>query len=166
MVQPHTEDVYKRQGFMLCVFSCLYFLMLWCIKKKESIKKFFRSCVNFGWYALLSGGIAAIVLVPAYMALGMTESTSGNTFPEQIKIYTGLFSQLTQHFAAVEPITIADTQVGLNAYCGVLVMILVILYALDKHISLKKRIGYLVLTAFLYVSLSLIHISTRQKRFC
>ncbi len=139
-------------GFMLCVFSCLYFLMLWCIKKKESIKKFFRSCVNFGWYALLSGGIAAIVLVPAYMALGMTESTSGNTFPEQIKIYTGLFSQLTQHFAAVEPITIADTQVGLNAYCGVLVMILVILYALDKHISLKKRIGYLVLTAFLYVS--------------
>ena len=139
-------------GFMLCVFSCLYFLMLWCIKKKESIKKFFRSCVNFGWYALLSGGIAAIVLVPAYMALGMTESTSGNTFPEQIKMYTGLFSQLTQHFAAVEPITIADTQVGLNAYCGVLVMILVILYALDKHISLKKRIGYLVLTAFLYVS--------------
>lgn len=127
-------------GFMLCVFSCLYFLMLWCIKKKESIKKFFRSCVNFGWYALLSGGIAAIVLVPAYMALGMTESTSGNTFPEQIKMYTGLFSQLTQHFAAVEPITIADTQVGLNAYCGVLVMILVILYALDKHISLKKRI--------------------------
>ena len=138
-------------GFMLCVFSCLYFLMLWCIKRKESIKKFFRSCVNFGWYAL-SGGIAAIVLVPAYMALGMTESTSGNTFPEQIKMYTGLFSQLTQHFAAVEPITIADTQVGLNAYCGVLVMILVILYALDKHISLKKRIGYLVLTAFLYVS--------------
>ncbi|MDO4453026.1 MAG: GtrA family protein [Eubacteriales bacterium] len=139
-------------GFMLCVFSCLYFLMLWCVKKRESIKKFFRSCVNFGWYALLSGGIAAIVLVPAYMALGMTESTSGNTFPEQIKLYTGLFSQLTQHFAAVEPITIANTQVGLNAYCGVLVMILVVLYALDKHISLKKRIGYLALTAFLYVS--------------
>lgn len=139
-------------GFMMCVFSCLYFLMMWCIKKKGSIKKFFRSCVNFGWYALLSGGIAAIVLVPAYMALGMTESTSGNTFPNPIKLYTGLFSQLTQHFAAVEPITIADTQVGLNAYCGVLVMILVILYALDKQISLRKRIGYLAMTAFLYLS--------------
>ena len=139
-------------GFMMCVFSCLYFLMMWCIKKKESIKKFFRSCVNFGWYALLSGGIAAIVLVPAYMALGTTESTTGNTFPNPIKLYTGLFSQLTQHFAAVEPITIADTQVGLNAYCGVLVMILVILYALDKQISLRKRIGYLAMTAFLYVS--------------
>lgn len=139
-------------GFMMCVFSCLYFLMMWCIKKKESIKKFFRSCVNFGWYALLSGGIAAIVLVPAYMALGMTESTAGNTFPNPIKLYTGLFSQLTQHFAAVEPITIADTQVGLNAYCGVFVMILVILYALDKQISLRKRIGYLAMTAFLYVS--------------
>ncbi|MCI7814523.1 MAG: GtrA family protein [Lachnospiraceae bacterium] len=139
-------------GFMLCVFSCLYFLMLWCIKKKREIRKVLRSCLNFGWYALLSGGMAAIVLIPAYQALGMTESTSGNSFPTKIKLYTGLFSQLTQHFAAVEPITIADTQVGLNAYCGVLVMMLVLLYLLDKNISLRKRIGYFVLTAFLYVS--------------
>lgn len=139
-------------GFMLCVFSCLYFLMLWCTKKKGRIKEFFCSCLNFGWYALLSGGMAAIVLLPAYQALGMTESTNGNSFPKRIKLYTGLFSQLTQHFAAVEPITIADTQVGLNAYCGVLVLMLVILYLLDKHISLRKRIGHIVLAVFLYVS--------------
>lgn len=139
-------------GFMLCFFSCLYFLMLWFIKKKGNLRQFLRSCVNFGWYALLSGGMAAIVLVPAYQALGLTESTSGNTFPTEIRLYTGLFSQLTQHFAAVEPITIANTQVGLNAYCGVLVMILVFLYALDKHIRLRKRAGYLILAAFLYVS--------------
>lgn len=139
-------------GFMLCLFSCLYFLMLWWIKRKGGFRQFFLSGVNFGWNALLAGGMAAIVLVPAYMALGMTESTSGNTFPKTISFYTDLFSQLTQHFAAVEPITIADTQVGLNAYCGVLVMILTVLYLVDKHISLRKRIGYFLLTVLLYVS--------------
>lgn len=139
-------------GFMLCLFACLYFGVQWISVKQFSIKSFFKSCVNFGWHALLSGGMAALVLFPAFRALGITESMDDNGFPEKIKFFTSSISQLTSHFAFVEPINIADDQAGVNAFCGVIVLILAVLYLLDKKIILRERIAKLLLCALLIAS--------------
>ena len=55
----------------------------------------------------------------------------GNNFPSTIKFYAGGLSQMTGQFAFVEPINIADTQEGLNAFCGTLTLIFMVLYLLD-----------------------------------
>ncbi len=138
-------------GFMLCLFSCLYFLVQWISAREFSGKKIFQSCITFAWYSLLAGGMAAIVLLPAFLGLGTTESAQ-NTFPSPMKFYVQNLSQLTSQFAFVEPINIADDQIGVNAFCGTVTMILACLYALDKKRTKRERISKLLFIGFLYAS--------------
>ncbi len=138
-------------GFMLCLFSCLYFLVQWVSSRHYAPKKILQSCVKFAWYSLLAGGMAAIVLLPAFLGLGTTESAE-NSFPTQIKFYVENLSQLTSHFILVEPITIADNQIGVNAFCGTAAMILSCLFVLDKKRSKRERMARVLLTLFLFAS--------------
>lgn len=138
-------------GFMLCFFSCLYFLVTWVSARRWEWKKIGISMLRFGWYALLAGGMAAIVLLPAYQALGITESAESG-FPSTIKLYVENLSQWTSQFAFVEPINIADDQIGVNSFCGTLTLIFAVLYALDRNTRLRERIAKLLLCVFLYAS--------------
>lgn len=138
-------------GFMLCFFSCLYFVVQWFCQRKVTVKNFFLSCVNFGWYALLSGGMAAIMLVPAFLGLGTTESAN-NSFPWPPKFYVEDLSQLTSMFDFVDPVNIADNQYELNAFCGALALILFFLFLMDYRIRLRERIAKIALCVFLFLS--------------
>lgn len=138
-------------GFMLCLFSCLYFLVQWISAKEITGKKVFRSCGTFAWYSLLAGGMAAIMLIPAFLGLGTTESAQ-NSFPWPVKFYVEDLSQLTSHFTFVEPINIADDQIGVNAFCGTVTMLLASLYFLDKKRPKRERAAKLLLIALLYAS--------------
>lgn len=140
-------------GYMLCLFSCLYFLANWIAARKFQMKKFIISGLRFAWYALLGGGMAALVLLPAYLALGLTES-AGGSFPSKIKFYTDGITQWTGHFALVEPINIYDDQSGVNIYCGVIILILIFLYILDKELSFKERLSKVVLAGILLLSMN------------
>ncbi|MDO5539666.1 MAG: YfhO family protein [Eubacteriales bacterium] len=140
-------------GYMLCLFSCLYFLAQWIAAKRFVIRKFIKSGLRFAWYALLSGGMAAILLVPAYMNLGITESAN-NSFPTKVKFYTNTLAQLSGHFALVEPINIYDNQSGVNIYCGVIILILVILYILDQELQFKERLSKVVLAGMFLLSMN------------
>ncbi len=140
-------------GYMLCLFSCLYFLVLWIAAKKFEIRRFFASGLRFAWFALLSGGMAAVMLMPAYLALQQTEAV-GNKFPSKIDFYTDFITQWTGHFALVEPINIYDDQSGVNIYCGVIALILLFLYILDKEIKLKERAAKIALMGLLLLSMN------------
>ena len=142
-------------GFMLCIFSCLYFLVRWISAKKITGRRILKSCITFGWYALLAGGMAALILVPAFMGLSSSESMKSNQFPTTVKFYTSFLEMMLNHFAFLEPLNISSTQVGLNAYCGVAVIPLVFLYLFDSEISLRERLAHYGLTALLLLSFSL-----------
>lgn len=88
---------------------------------------------------------------PAYVALGVTESAE-NSFPSPIKLFVNNLSQLTSQFAFCEPINIADDQIGVNAFCGTVTLILAVLYLLDKNIKLRERIAKTALLVLLYAS--------------
>lgn len=138
-------------GFMLCFFACLYFLIIWAGARRINFKSFLRSCIDFGWHSLLAGGMAAVVLVPAYVALGATASAD-NSFPQTVKLFVENLSQLTSQFALCEPINIADDQIGVNAFCGTAALILGVLYAFDRKTFIRERIAKLCLLLFLFVS--------------
>ena len=46
-----------------------------------------------------------------------------------------------------------------NIYCGVLLVMLVVFYAVSKNISLREKIGRLLVTGFVLVSLCLLYTS-------
>lgn len=141
-------------GFMLCIFSCLYFLVRWISNRTITWKRVGKSCLNFAWYALLSGGMAALMLLPAFLGLATSESMEGNTFPSVIKFYESAAGLLENHLAFLEPVNISSSQVGLNAYCGILTVVLALLYLLDKKIRLRERLAHGALCALLVFSFS------------
>ncbi len=141
-------------GFMLCIFSCLYFLARWISARKFGWKRIGKSCLVFGWYALLAGGMAAMVLAPAYMGLSASESMQGNTFPTAVKFYTSFVEMMKNHMALMEPVNISSNQVGLNVYCGLLTVLTGVLYLFDHRIKPRERLAHYALCALLVFSFS------------
>ncbi len=142
-------------GFMLCIFSCMYFLVRWISRTGITWKRVLKSCLSFGWYALLAGGMAALVLVPAFMGLSTSESMQGNTFPTAVRFYESLAQLLENHMAFMEPVNISNSQVGLNVYCGMAAVLLAVLYLFDRKIRLRERLAHYGLCAVLLLSFSL-----------
>lgn len=146
-------------GFMLCLFSCLYFLVRWIAQTGEYgghragfLRALGKSCLTFAWHSLLAGGMAALVLIPAFMGLTSSESMESNAFPTVVKFYESLAELLENHMAFMEPVTISSTQVGLNVYCGVATVLLAILYLFDHEIRLRERLAHYGLCALLLFS--------------
>ena len=139
-------------GFMLCIFSCLYFLVRWISRESIRWEAVRKSCLSFAWYALLAGGMAALVLIPAFLGLGTSESMQGNTFPATVKFYENLAQLLENHLAFLTPVNISSTQVGLNAYCGILTVLAAVLYLFDRKIRLRERLAHYGLCAVLLLS--------------
>lgn len=140
-------------GYMVCLFSCLYFLVQWTGARRFQLRSFVLSGLKFTWFSLLGGGMAALVLLPAYLNLGLTES-AGSSFPSKIRFYTDGITQLTGHFALAEPINIYDDQSGVNLYCGVIAMILLVVYLLNKEIRLSERASKGILLGSLALSMN------------
>ncbi len=141
-------------GFMLCIFSCLYFLVRWISSERITAKRVLKSCLFFGWYALLAGGMAALVLLPAYLGLSASESMQSNHFPTVVKFYESLWGLLENHMAFMTPINISNSQIGLNAYCGILTVLLAVVYLFDGRIRLRERLAHWGLCALLLLSFS------------
>ena len=142
-------------GFMLCIFSVLYFAVCLITAGRCSVKRFFSRVVRFGWWSVLAGGCGAVVLLPAYRALTISEAMQDNHLPLTLDTFDSLLDMLLTHFAMIKPINIANTQVGLNAYCGVSVLILVLLFALDRYCPLRERIARIALAGVLLLSFSM-----------
>lgn len=142
-------------GFMLCIFSCLYFLVRHVSNTGFTFGRLLRSGLRFTWYSLLSGGMAAMMLLPAFMGLSLSESVQGNKFPTAIKFYTTLGDMLEQHLAFLEPINISSSQVGLNVYCGMLTILCAVLYLFQKRRYLRERIAHLMLIILFLLSFAI-----------
>lgn len=138
-------------GFMICIFSCLYFGVQMIIRYEHNIKRLYSVCLRFLGFSALAGGMSACLLIPAYIALTQTVS-AGQNLPEKVEFYTDWLDQLSAHFALVKPVTTSSDSSEANLYCGCIVLILILLYILDKQIRRRERLAKLTLLAFIFVS--------------
>lgn len=153
-------------SIMLCMFLVLYFSVL-LIEREPSkgqdsaplafpildrITNFYtKAAIRFGVFSLLAGGMAAVLLLPELSALRFTEFSDIN-FPSRIKTYFPVMDMLARHSFNVAVETGLDHWP--NIYCGVLVLVLLPLYALQKKIPLRQKAPKLSLLAFMLVSFS------------
>lgn len=138
-------------AIMVCMFCVLYFVlqMVCC---KEAWKKWFDRCMRFGIFSLLAGGIGAALILPAYYALSLTVSGEFN-FPEKLTRYFSVLEMISRQLMMVEPAIFSAHEP--NIYCGMLIFILVPLYALNPNISLREKAGKFALIFFFYISFNL-----------
>ncbi|MBR0305283.1 MAG: YfhO family protein, partial [Lachnospiraceae bacterium] len=105
----------------------------------------------FAVYSLLSGAMAAVVLLPEIYALQSTASGDIN-FPKTLTSYFSIFDMIARHLTCVE------TEIGLdhwpNIYCGAAVLMFFLLYVVCKKISVKERAVYCGLLLIFFASFS------------
>lgn len=132
-------------SIMLCIFLVLYFGVLiiwepWCV--------FWRRCIQFGFYSLLAGGMAAAMLLPVYFALSGTEFHEF-AFPDTFKWYMNFLEEISRHCMNVSMKLQADHWP--NIYSGVAMFFLIPLFVLNRRISWKNKIiGVFLMGVFLF----------------
>lgn len=138
-------------SIMICIFMVLYFGALLIMEKMEDWEDYIDACIRFAVYSLLSGAMAAVVLLPEIYALQSTASGDFN-FPKTLTSYFTIFDMIARHLTCVE------TEIGLNhwpnIYCGAAVLIFFLLYVVCKKISVKERAVYCGLLLIFFASFS------------
>lgn len=138
-------------GYMVCIFSVIYFTLA-IVEKMEHIKdiiKYKDQIISFTISSLLAGGIAAFSLLPTLFSLsGEKSGIMLSKFSISRKFHmSDLFSNLYSHSFNGN---ISD---GLPLiYAGILGVVLVLLYLVNKNVSIKKRV-----IAFIFFCIILIN---------
>lgn len=139
-------------SIMTCMFLVIYFGMLNILCAPRSGREFFARCLRFAGYSLLSGGIAAVLLLPEIAALTQTASYDIN-FPQTVTQYFTIIDMFARQLVGVE------TEQGLdhwpNIYCGVAALLFFVMYLYAKRISLKEKAVYVGMLLFFFLSFSL-----------
>ena len=133
-------------GFMICIFMVLWFF----VYNHRKIKKFFLDGINFAIYSLVSGGMAAFLLIPAYKGIMATASASAE--PPKWVWYGNVFDQLKKQFFWTDAITNQTHDSGVNLYCGVMAIFAVFLYLISDEIKLWEKLKRVLLIVFLVMS--------------
>lgn len=125
-------------AFMLCVFLVLYFFA-YLLRDARDTALNRRALWRFSIGSLVGGGLSMILVLPVALALGQT-SAAGAKMPE-MNAYFEMFQLLGRHLYDVTP-TIRSGNLP-NVYCGVAVLLLVPLFAVNQGIPRRRRITYM-----------------------
>ena len=151
-------------GYMVCIFSVLYFLYYYFsnysftetyfenLAPKEETgyfvwgynslrnSRFFDTGIRFAFSSIGAALLSCFAILPVYFILMNCSATSG-TFPEEFKTYFSIFDFLANHLAYLDPtIRSSGTDVLPNVYCGMLTVMLVPLYLFSNKISIKEKV--------------------------
>lgn len=158
-------------GYMACIFAVIYFIAYYFMnnsssakidssyipQKKISLKAILNNNLidrglRFAGASLLSGLLCAFFLLPVFFILNGSSATSGE-FPKTAKFYFSAFEFIKSHFAFLETtIRSSGEDVLPNVYCGVITLILVPLFVVNKNIKMKEKGIYIALLLFLFAS--------------
>lgn len=157
-------------GYMTCIFSVIYFLAYFIISyngnsidrsfissRKVSFRqlcnnKFINRGFKFAVSSIFAAALCAFFIIPVYFILSGCSATS-DSMPSDIKSYFTALDFIQNHFAGLETtIRSSGDNVIPNIYSGILTLILVPLFIINKKISLKEKAVYLSLMLILFVS--------------
>lgn len=133
-------------GFIVCLFMVLWFFTY----KHGGFKKFIVNGLKFALYSLVSGGMAAFLLIPAYF--GIMSTASAKAAIPKWEWYGSIFEMFKQQLFMTYPITNQTFDGGVNLYCGMLAVFALFLYLFTGRIRLGEKIRKLVLLVILMVS--------------
>ena len=140
-------------GYMICIFSCLYFITYLMLKKKSfNLKTIFKKCILFAIASLLSGGLCAFFLLPLYDGLQSISATK-DAFPTS-QYYDFTFKEfIFNHLSGVgNTVFKSDITNAPNISVGIISFMLSWLFIVNPKISARTKICYMSLLIVLFVS--------------
>lgn len=142
-------------GYMMCIFSVLYFFYFYFSKTRAEINPrkerlhFLRAGTRFSLFSILAAAIAGFVILAAYYSLtfGKNEFSNPNwSFRTNFSLLDFLTKFLPGSYDTVRP-------QGLPfVYCGILTVILIPVYFLGHKIRGREKIASLLLIGVFVLS--------------
>ncbi len=134
-------------GLFTCIFTAMVFLAAIIITWKN-LKNAFIRLGQMAGATILGLGMGAFMLLPAYLALQLTNSVD-NTFPDTITFYETWFKMISNVIGFHEP----TAKEGLpNFYCGMFAIILLGVFLVNTKIKIREKIITVLYLAFIVVS--------------
>ena len=143
-------------GYMVCIFLIFFSpVMFFSFFPRDSInaQSFFKAAGRFSLGSLIGGAISAIVVVPTYLIL-QNSSATGDEFPVDFNLTGNLFDFLGRFLVSANP-NIRDGMA--NVACGIVTVLMIPLFFMAGNktgITLRKKISFGLMLAFLYLSFS------------
>lgn len=134
-------------GLFVCIFTVIAFFSI-CIFECRGFKQFILSGFRILGSTIVGIGIGAVVLLPAYFALQLTNSAD-NAFPTDMSFYESWFDVLANMTAFRLP-TVKE---GLpNLYCGIICVVLMGMFLRSGKIRIREKVAAVLVLAFLIIS--------------
>ncbi len=139
-------------GFMLAIFSVLYFLYYVFLgtKTKQGVSGFFKSTLRFAGAGLVAAMLASVMLLPVYYALklGKFEFTDPDySLKLQFQSIDVLSKLLPSSYDTVRNEGLPEI------YCGTLTILMVPLFFMNEKITSKKKTGFALLLTVMFFSM-------------
>ncbi len=136
-------------GYMICIFSCIWFLYCYLNLKKEERKGILK---RFIISSLLAGLMCAVTIIPSYFALRLGKGSIYETTN-----YAGLTENFNLLFAGFAPgaYKMIDISYGpALVYSSLFVLVLVSLYFFNTQFSKREKILTAFIIIFFFLSFS------------
>lgn len=137
-------------GYMVCIFTGIYAVYYFIIKREKLGKKI-KSFLRFAGASILAVGISMIVLLPSIASLsGSKEMGDSITIngERNFKALDFLVCIFTGQSAGVEGYENLP-----NLYFGIVIFVFVIAFFINKNIRIREKIATLGMFAILFVSM-------------
>lgn len=134
-------------GFMICIFLVIWYVLY----AFQSIKQFFTRALPFAFWSAVAGGMAAVVLVPAYLGIKQTAAGGTMSLPPH-SFFAGWFNLLARQYNLAGPISHDNFDGNANLYFGIFTLVLVVIYLFNRQISLWEKCKRVAMIALFYVS--------------
>ena len=142
-------------GYMICIYSVIYFLLYNLYKLETKGKKFkeiffdlFDRCWLFAIGSLLAGCLAAVFLIPMFTSMESISATGG-TIPKTQYYHFEFIDYLKMHLTGAGTTTFgSDPITAPNISCGILSVACLLMYLINIDIKFKNKIIYLTLISF------------------
>lgn len=139
-------------GWAVCLFTVLWFFVTMCSDgNRRRIGRVARDTGKFAAMSLISGALAAFVLLPVVFGMGNWTSSSLG-FDKDVAFYHELPQIIDNLSAGVK----TSLEYGVaNLYCGSAAVFFAILFVLNHRIPWQKRLCYVLLAGFMLLSFEL-----------
>lgn len=136
-------------GFILCVFSVLYYIAVY-FESETRKDKWWKACLKFAGSSVLGGGIASVILIPAVLSIMKTTAAKQAGLAGTEGSYGNLWEQLGRLLFDSYPYATSSDQSSVNLYCGCAALLLTALFFLNRKIRWQKKAAMASLILFYF----------------
>lgn len=137
-------------GYMLCLFSVIYFVVYYFLLSEH--KKTVRAILLYAVSSLLGGALSGVVAIPTLNAMKDGKNKYNEALLHDWSANVDVSRVAADSFVGL----IEDNQLARGTpliYCGILSVLMLLIFFLRKEFSWKKKLGYFFLLAVMFISM-------------